>query len=329
MSRLSRRGCLPGQPRRPRQPRRRAALRAPTPAADEDASMRATMQLAGLALASALLSGAWAVRETKYNTMLTTFSPDGRLLQLEYAEEAARSGHLVVAATLPAGEADGARGRGVIIVSVYDEQRPALLEHDVPAGQKVSVVDAAGSVALGWTGVATDGLALVRQAREVAATSMVEGRCLEPRAVAEELSKTAHEATIMVTQRPLGVSAIVGGVDASGEPELLTVRPSGLLQRWHACAVGAGSERAVAELEARFGGGDGGGRFVAESTEGVLRGVFAAVRRGNQSRKACEVLVILGEGDGRAARSLGGVPMESEEAFMDAVAPLLRAGGRL
>jgi len=234
-------------------------------------------------------------RETRYNTMITTFHPEGRLLQLEHAQAAADRGLPVLAITLP-------NSAGVLVLTSMGSVRPKLLELNVPAGLKFAKLDSKGRLGLAFSGVAVDGVALVKAGREFVADEVMAGNDHPtPMDVALYLAEKAHEATIAVSQRPLGASVLIVGTHRDRQrldPELVSVQPSGLVERWRACALGAGARRVMAFLDEHS------GDLLTEAPNGAALRRFAAVcaeafRQAGDLPGAVEVHLVRSEIDGQ------------------------------
>jgi len=166
-----------------------------------------------------------------YDQLITMFSPDGRLLQVEYALEAVNRGATVLGIACSEGIVLGA-------------EEPVQTElQDPNFGWKIHDVDEHLGAAV--VGLSSDARILIDQARIYAQVNRLTYD--EPINV-EVLAKHVVDIEQLYTQhagvRPFGVSIIFGGVDETGS-KLFTTDPSGSYRAYKAVALG--SERGVVE----------------------------------------------------------------------------------
>ncbi|KAJ4462337.1 putative Proteasome subunit alpha type-2-B [Paratrimastix pyriformis] len=177
--------------------------------------------------------------EHEYSFSLTTFSPTGKLVQIEHALAAVGSG----------GTSLGIKARnGVVLVT--EKKMPSILV-DETSIQKVQLLsDNIGCV---YSGVGPDARVLVRKGRkeaEVYGTTF--GEPMPTGQQARYLASVMQEFTQSGGVRPFGVSLLVAGFDPAGEPQLFQVDPSGSYWRWKAAAIGKGMVNCKTFLEKRF-----------------------------------------------------------------------------
>jgi proteasome alpha subunit len=171
-----------------------------------------------------------------YDIALTTFSPDGRLFQVEYAYEAVRKGAPII----------GIRAQdGVVLAAALRRQQLQEPSHI----DKIFEVDDAIGVAI--AGLSADARTLVRFAREQAQIHRL--TFAEPiplRSLAKKISDHVQTYTQYGGVRPFGVSLLLIGVDAV--PQLYLTTPIGAFWSYKAHAVGIGSEQMSEALEQRY-----------------------------------------------------------------------------
>mmetsp|Transcript_26415 Transcript_26415/g.81282 ORF Transcript_26415/g.81282 Transcript_26415/m.81282 type:complete len:298 (-) Transcript_26415:398-1291(-) len=164
------------------------------------------------------LGGAWAARRSSlhrtaaYDREAFVFDPQGRVLQLEYAEAAAQLGGPVVAAVV---------GERCVVCAWHEEVTP----------WKILAIDDGTFCA--FSGLRADGLALVDAMRVRAARERI--ACPEerpsPRKLARAVGDVTHEAARGGGRRCYGARLVVAGFDSkSRTPELWTVGPSGVVE---------------------------------------------------------------------------------------------------
>ena len=167
-----------------------------------------------------------------YDEITTVFSPDGRLLQVEYAVEAVNRGATVLGVSCPEG----------IVLGAEEHVRAELQDPDF--GWKIFEVDE--HIGATVVGLGSDARILIDQARIYAQINRLTYD--EPIDV-EVLTKRIGDIKQLYTQnagvRPFGVSIIFGGVDKTGN-RLFATDPSGSYRAYRAVALGNGRE--VAEV---------------------------------------------------------------------------------
>ncbi|KAI6105696.1 20S proteasome subunit [Pisolithus sp. B1] len=172
---------------------------------------------------------------TGYDLSASTYSPDGRIFQVEYATKAVEN----------SGTAIGLRVKDGIVLAVERLIHSKLL---VPgANRRIQAVDR--HIGMATAGLLADGRNVANRARDE--SSQIRTLWREPptvKAVADRLALYAQAYTLYSSVRPFGISTIFGGVDKTG-PSLFVVEPSGVCLGYHGAAVGKGRQLAKTELE--------------------------------------------------------------------------------
>lgn len=214
---------------------------------------------------------------SKYDRSITTFSSDGRLLQVEYGAIAAARGATVACLDLDcmglkeSGTNTGTRRRGVVVAVV----RPVASSRSGSIGthpqqlllsDKVHRID--DHAILVTSGLSGDSRALALSAREGCQRLRLScGESPTLSEIAKHVGSTQHALTRIGGARPFGVTAAVIGVDPIphpnmngatadsddaillGTPSLYRTDPGGTLDRCDYCAAGKGTEGALKALE--------------------------------------------------------------------------------
>jgi 20S proteasome subunit alpha 5 len=177
---------------------------------------------------------------SEYDRNVNTFSPDGRLLQVEYAIEAVKLGSSAVAILCP---------EGVVFAVEKRLSSPLLIPASV---EKIYAID--DHIGVVMAGLAADGRTMVDHMRVTAQSHRFSfGEPIGIRAVTESVCDLAlsfgegsrkREGKM---SRPFGTSLLVSGID-DGKPFLFHTDPSGTYTLCRARAIGAGSEGAEALL---------------------------------------------------------------------------------
>jgi len=173
-----------------------------------------------------------------YDQLITMFSPDGRLLQVEYAVEAVNRGATVLGVTCPEG----------IVLGTEEPVQTEL--HDPNFGWKIHEVD--DHVGAAVVGLASDARILIDQARIYAQINrLTYDEPVDTEALAKRIGDIKQLYTQHAGVRPFGVSIIFGGVDKTGN-RLFATDPSGSYRAYRAVALGYGREVAEAILKEEY-----------------------------------------------------------------------------
>ncbi len=172
-----------------------------------------------------------------YDRAITVFSPDGKLYQVEYAEETVKRGKVAVGIKA----ADG-------VVMAVEERFSRLQITD--ASQKVfKIDDHIGVVAAGYI---PDARSQVDNARFFSQSNrLIYDESVHVEAVAKHLADQCQQFTQYAGVRPFGVSLILGGVNKDG-PHIFETGPSGAYIEYDAVSIGSGSDRVSKFLEENY-----------------------------------------------------------------------------
>ncbi|KAL7080731.1 hypothetical protein ACQ4LE_000776 [Meloidogyne hapla] len=168
-----------------------------------------------------------------YDRAITIFSPDGRLFQVDYAQEAVKKGSTAV----------GVKGKDSIVIGVEKKSVPVL--QDDRTIRKIHKLD--DHVMAAFAGLSADARVLIDRARVACENYKL---TLEDPVTLEHISRSIadlkHEYTQTTGRRPFGVSMIIGGFDPDGTPHLFITEPSGVYYELLAGSIGR-NEKVVKE----------------------------------------------------------------------------------
>ncbi|KAI5295316.1 hypothetical protein KEM52_001737 [Ascosphaera acerosa] len=168
-----------------------------------------------------------------YDNDSVTFSPQGRIFQVEYAQEAVKQGSVVVGLVSKTHSVLVALKRNAEELSSYQK--------------KIIPIDAHMGIAI--AGLASDARVLSNFMKQQAlASRMTYGRALPLERVVDQIGGRAQSNTQHYGKRPYGVGLLVSGVDDAGV-HLYEFQPSGMTWEMQACAIGARSQMARTYLE--------------------------------------------------------------------------------
>ena len=175
--------------------------------------------------------------ERGYDFSLTTFSPSGKLVQIEYALERVASGTTALAVKAKDG-----------VVLCTGKKLPPLM--DETSMQKIEHITE--SIGVVYSGMGPDSRVLIRKARKKAQAYFRTYHDPVPVAqLVKEIAAIMQEYTQSGGVRPFGVSLLVAGYDELG-PQLYQVDPSGSYWAWKATAIGQNYINAKDFLEKRY-----------------------------------------------------------------------------
>ncbi|MBN2422795.1 archaeal proteasome endopeptidase complex subunit alpha [Candidatus Woesearchaeota archaeon] len=162
-----------------------------------------------------------------YDRAITMFSPDGRLLQVEYAKKTVRQGSTAIGMTCKDGVLFVTDKRIVdkLIVSDTVEKIWKIDEH----------IMATASGILSDARVLIDRAQIKAQQHRVTYDSPV-----DIISIVKDISDLKQICTQSGGLRPFGVSLLVGGVDSNNEPKLFETDPTGIYFQYKATVIGEG-----------------------------------------------------------------------------------------
>ncbi|KAJ4988740.1 proteasome A-type and B-type [Stagonosporopsis vannaccii] len=205
----------------------------------------------------------------RYSFSLTTFSPSGKLVQIEYALNAVNQGvtSLGIKAT-----------NGIVLATEKKSSSPLI---DSASSSKVSLITP--NIGMVYSGMGPDYRVLVDKARKVSHTEYkrIYNEYPPTRILVQDVARVMQEATQSGGVRPYGVSLLIAGWDDGIEPEaedkseeqtseekkkvsgktggilkggpsLYQVDPSGSYFPWKATAIGKSATSAKTFLEKRY-----------------------------------------------------------------------------
>jgi len=181
---------------------------------------------------------------SEYDRGVNTFSPEGRLFQVEYAIEAIKLGSTTVGVKTP---------EGVVLGVEKRVQSPLLVHTSI---EKIMEIDKHLGCAM--SGLTADARTMIDHARvtsqnhaftydeAIRVESVTQAVC----DLALRFGESIHDDDAMMS-RPFGVALLIAGIDELG-PQLYHTDPSGTFVRYDAKAIGSGSEAAQSELQDKW-----------------------------------------------------------------------------
>jgi len=168
-----------------------------------------------------------------YDTDVTVWSPEGRLLQVEYAMESVKQGSACIALRSTTHSVIGALKRSVSELSAHQQK---ILEIDDHLG-------------IGIAGLTADARTLAKWMRnECLNHKYVYGTALPSGRLVTDLADRHQRTTQSYVRRPYGVGLLVASFDKNG-PHVYQTCPSGNVYECYATAIGARSQSGRTYLE--------------------------------------------------------------------------------
>ena len=176
--------------------------------------------------------------DSAYSFSLTTFSPSGKLVQIEYALNAVAGG----ATSL------GVKAKNGVVIAT-EKKLPSVLI-DETSMQKILMLTE--NIAIVYSGMGPDFRVLVRKGRKSAQEYYrVYRETIPVSMLVRELAAVMQEFTQRGGVRPFGISLLLAGFDHNG-PQLFQIDPSGSYFAWKASAIGKHMVNAKTFLEKRY-----------------------------------------------------------------------------
>ncbi|KAK7101973.1 proteasome subunit alpha type-5-like [Littorina saxatilis] len=180
---------------------------------------------------------------SEYDRGVNTFSPEGRLFQVEYAIEAIKLGSTAI----------GIQTNEGVVLAVEKRVTSPLIE---PTSiEKIMEVDK--HIGCAMSGLIADSRTLIDRARVEAQNHwFTYNENMSVESVTQAVSNLAlafgdDDPDPGAMSRPFGVALLLAGIDKDG-PRLFHMDPSGTFIQYDAKAIGSGSEGAQQALQEQF-----------------------------------------------------------------------------
>ena len=169
-----------------------------------------------------------------YDRAITMFSPEGRLLQVEYAKKTVKQGSTAIGMVCK---------DGVLLVT----DKRLIDKLIVPeATEKIFQID--DHIATTASGILSDARVLIERAQLKAQQHRVTfDSPIDVLSIVKDVCDLKQITTQSAGLRPFGVSLLVAGVDHDGEARLFETDPTGIFFQYKATAIGEG-ETEVEEM---------------------------------------------------------------------------------
>lgn len=175
----------------------------------------------------------------RYNFSLTTFSPSGKLVQIEYALNTVNQGSLSIGIKVDSG-----------VVLITEKKTSSALVDSSYSEKIASICDNIGMV---YSGLGPDARLIILRARKLAQSYIrTLGENPPVAMLVRDIAHVFQEFTQSGGVRPFGVSLLVCGYDKDHGFSLYQVDPSGTYWAWKAACIGKNFITAKSFLEKRY-----------------------------------------------------------------------------
>lgn len=172
----------------------------------------------------------------QYDTDVTTWSPQGRLFQVEYAMEAVKQGSAAV----------GLKSNTHVVLATLNRSQSELSSFQ----RKLFKID--DHIGIAISGLTADGRILCRYMRnECINHRFVYESPLPAGRLVRQIADKSQVNTQRSWKRPYGVGLLVSGYDKKG-PQLFHTCPSGNFYEYKATAIGSRAQAAKTYLEKHY-----------------------------------------------------------------------------
>ncbi|MBW3020830.1 archaeal proteasome endopeptidase complex subunit alpha [Candidatus Woesearchaeota archaeon] len=173
-----------------------------------------------------------------YDRAITMFSPDGRLLQVEYAKKTVKQGSTAIGMVCK---------DGVLFVTDKKILDPLIITSEV---EKIWQID--NHIGVTASGILSDARILIERAQVNAQQHKVTyDSPIDVSSVVKEICDLKQLTTQSGGLRPFGVSLLIGGIDESGAKLYLT-DPTGIYFPYRAVVIGEGDSEITEILHKKY-----------------------------------------------------------------------------
>jgi 20S proteasome subunit alpha 7 len=172
---------------------------------------------------------------TGYDLSPTTYNPEGRVFQVDYAIKATENGGTIL----------GLRCRDGILLAGEKN----VISRMIVEGSNKYIQGITKEIGAVMTGVLPDGRSVITRARQEAAQyEEFYGHPIKTHVLADRIAQYMYMFTLYGGLRPFGASIILAGKHA-GLYRLFMIDPSGSMFEYYSCTAGKGSQVCRTEID--------------------------------------------------------------------------------
>ena len=174
---------------------------------------------------------------SKYDSLTSIFTPEGRLLQVENAIKNIGNAGLCIGIVTKEG-----------IILTCEKESISKLNEKGRHSEKIYTIDK--NICVGVGGLASDANLLIDYAREFSQNYFFKYKSLTPvEKVVKHISDIMQMKTQFGSSRPYGAGFLFGGWDKNFGFQLYNTEPSGIYNAWKAHAIGKNDQSAQSSLK--------------------------------------------------------------------------------
>ena len=174
-----------------------------------------------------------------YDRAATMFSPDGHILQVEYAEKTVRLGSASMGMVC---------SDGVLIVADKRMRDPLIVRE---SASKIYEIDS--HIIASAAGILSDARVLIERAQLLAQQHRVTyDSPVDTESVIKEIANLKQLSTQYAGLRPFGISIMIAGIEVDNSKKLYVSDVTGNYFAYNACAIGENDERIKDELRKQY-----------------------------------------------------------------------------
>lgn len=175
----------------------------------------------------------------EFDSQLGVFSPDGRLIQVEYAQNASIQGPIAII-----------KKTNNLIEIAYDNRQSNSLH--IPMS-KLHIVDEDRNIYLLFSGLRPDSLLVKSKAISICRNYKYNtSEDISFVILAKKIAEYKQKFTIDQNQRPLGLRTVLFGFE-NGKPKIFIIETDGNFSEYESCALGYKNDIVMKYLESKKG----------------------------------------------------------------------------
>lgn len=173
-----------------------------------------------------------------YDRAITMFSPDGRLLQVEYAKKTVKQGSTAIGVVCK---------DGILLVTDKRIVDKLIVPESI---EKIWEID--NHIGATASGIISDARVLIDRAQVSAQQHRVTyGAPIDTASIVKDMCALMQICTQSGGLRPFGVSVLIAGIDKDG-PKLYETDPTGIFFRYKASVIGEGETEIGEVLQKQY-----------------------------------------------------------------------------
>ena len=174
-----------------------------------------------------------------YDRAITMFSPEGRLLQVEYAKKTVKQGATAIGMVCKDG-----------VILVTDKR---IIDTLIVPGATEKIFQVDDHIATTAAGILSDARVLIERSQLKAQQHRVTyDSPIDVLTIVKDICDLKQITTQSAGLRPFGVSLLIAGVDEDGEARLFLTDPTGIYFQYKATAIGEGETEVIEMLHKNF-----------------------------------------------------------------------------